>query len=171
MLNEGDLNYNELHRLFEIVGGKLVRKCHVSPNARRGMEAGGFDETIGYYRLKIKGKSYLTHRVIFFMSNGHLPDLIDHIDGDTTNNQSDNLREATKENNRWNCSPNKSTQSGVKGVYYDRGRWKALVNFKGDRYYLGMYSSIEEAAEVVRVKYELLQGEYSKTLSQGVNNG
>lgn len=56
----------------------------------------------------------------------------------------------------------------MKGVYNDRGRWKALVNFKGDRYYLGMYDSLDRASEVVSVKYEELQGEFSKSRSQGV---
>lgn len=168
MSSVDDLDFQELHRLFEIVEGKLIRKCHVSPNACKGMEAGGFDETIGYYRLKIKRKSYLTHRIIFFMTNGNLPELVDHIDGDTTNNHPENLREATKSNNRWNCNPNKATQSGVKGVYNDRGRWKALINFKDKRYYLGMYDSLDRASEVARVKYEELQGEFSKSLSQGV---
>lgn len=142
-----------------------------SPNARKGMEAGWFDGKIGYHRVRVNCKSYLTHRVIFFMLSGELPDVVDHIDGNTLNNRFENLRSATKANNRWNCNPNKGTQSGVKGVYLDRGRWKALINFQGKRYYLGMYSSIEKASEVVRLKYEELQGEYSKSLSQGVNNG
>ena len=164
MSNADDL-YVRCCFLFEIINGELVRKVSVSPNAQKDMVAGNFDKKLGYKRVKVDRKSYLVHRLIYLMTYGELPELVDHIDGDTTNNNPDNLREATKANNRWNCNPNKDTVSGVKGVYNDRGRWKALVNFKGERYYLGMYSSINEASKVVKDKYEELQGEFSKSLS------
>ena len=138
--------------------GFLVRKVTLASNARAGQKAGSLDGD--YYKVKIDGKSYLVHRIIFLMVNGYLPDLVDHVNGDTTDNRPCNLREATKAQNRWNCLGNEGSISGVKGVYFDKGRWKALLNFKGDRYYLGMFSTKEAAGEVVRRKYEELHKDF-----------
>ena len=98
------------------------------------------------------------HRLVFGLSNKLQ---VDHIDGNPTNNRIENLREASKKENRWNCKPNKDTISGVKGVYKDGSKWKALVNVDGVRYYLGMHESIQEAEAVVKVKYEELQKDFA----------
>ena len=148
------------NELFSVESGKLIRTATQSPNAKIGEVAGWIDNT-GYMKVRVDGKTLLVHRVIFLMTTGTLPTLVDHIDGDILNNKPDNLREASKSQNRWNCKPNKGSQSGVKGVYFDRGRWKALVNYKGRRYYLGMFSSVKEAATVVNEKYKELHGEFA----------
>lgn len=153
--------YDLCHKLFYIQDGKLIRKLTVSPKAVVGSEAGGFDSTIGYRRVKVERKSYLAHRLIFLMVNGYLPEFIDHINGDRCDNRPENLREVTKEQNRWNSKGNSGSVSGVKGVYLDKGRWKALLNFKGDRYYIGMFSSKEEAANAVNEKYNELQRDFA----------
>lgn len=38
--------------------------------------------------------------------------------------------------------------TGVKGVYYQRGKWIAKIVFQKKQYYLGTYETIEEAARV-----------------------
>lgn len=149
---------------FSLLEGKLIRKTNASPNARKGYEAGWLDPD-GYRRVKLDRVQYLTHRLVFLMYYGYLPEVVDHIDGDTTNNLPENLREANKASNRWNCKGNKGSQSGIKGVYKDGNRWKAMLTFGGVRYYLGMFPDKESAGEVVRKKYEELQGEFSKSLS------
>lgn len=46
--------------------------------------------------------------------------------------------------------------SGVKGVYYQKGKWFAKIVFQQKQYHLGRYDTIEEAAEVRREAEELL---------------
>lgn len=165
--------YNKCHELFECCDGKLIRKINASPNARKGDVAGTLDISgggIGYYRVKIDKKSYLLHRLIYLMTHRELPEVVDHIDGDTHNNRIENLRASDKKKNRWNCNSNEFSQSGVKGVYRDNKKWKALINVNGKRYYLGMYDTIESAKIVVDMKYVELQGEYSKQNSTLPNN-
>lgn len=152
--------YDRCHELFELLpDGTLINKTNRSPNSRAGSKAGWFDN--GYWRVRVDKKPILLHRIVFLMVNGYLPDLVDHIDGNTLNNAPSNLRVATKQQNRWNSKGNKGTQSGVKGVYLDRGRWKALCNVGGQRYYLGMYSTLAEAEEVVNQFYKDMHHEYA----------
>jgi hypothetical protein len=154
------MTQDECNELFYITDDfKLFRKTTIACNLKDGTEAGWLDGN--YRRVRVNGKSQLVHRVIFLMLHGYLPEVVDHINGDTLNNHSDNLRDSDKKKNRWNSRGNKGTCTGVKGVYSDRGRYKALVTFKRDRYYLGMYSTIEEAAKVVEDKYKELQKEFS----------
>ena len=40
--------------------------------------------------------------------------------------------------------------SGVKGVYYQKGKWIAKIVFQQKQYHLGKYDTIEEAAEARR---------------------
>jgi len=152
------------HRLFYIEDSKLYRKVKTAPNAPAGIEAGWLDG--GYRRVRVKRKPYLVHRLIFLMMNGYLPEVVDHINGNTLDNSITNLRQSNHLQNRWNCVGNDGTQTGVKGVYLDRGRYKALVNVNGVRYYLGMYSTIEEAKIVADHKYTELQKEHSVQLSR-----
>lgn len=160
MLTKDDLlkNFN-----YDKVSGKLYWRVTKNSQARHGMEAGGVAMLGGvpYRRIKVDGRSYLTHRLIFFIETGNWPEIVDHINRDTLDNRFGNLRAATKMANRWNCTGNRQSISGVKGVYYDRGRWKALITVKGQRQYLGMYATLEEAKKVVDTAYMEQQGEFS----------
>jgi hypothetical protein len=156
--------YNRCHTLFLYNEGELFRR-QSGGGQNKGSEAGWIDylgkNKQPYRRVKIDGKCFLVHRIVHLMFTGKQPEVIDHINGQSLDNRIENLRPATKKTNRWNSMGNAGTQSGIKGVYLDRGRWKALVNVAGNRYYLGMYNTKEEAAEVVNAKYKELQQEYA----------
>lgn len=147
------------NEIFYVKDDILYNKINRSTNSRKDQEAGNIDNN--YRRVKIKRKSYLTHRIIFLMHHGYLPDVVDHINGNTFDNSIDNLRDSNKMTNRWNCVGNSNTLTGVKGVYVDGKKFKALVNVNGKRYYLGMYDTIAEAKIVVDAKYIELQKEFS----------
>ena len=153
--------FNRLHELFEYDNGVLIRKININGQAKKGQVAGNLNKSTGYMDVRVDNKNYRQHRMIFLMFHGYLPNVVDHIDGNPLNNKVENLREATKMQNRWNCKPNRGTISGVKGVYKDHSKWKALINVGGVRYYLGMFETIEEAKSVVELKYAELQDEYS----------
>lgn len=155
---------NRCKELFYIKDSILYNRISRSPNCIKDNKSGYLDSM--YLRVCIDKKRYLVHRIMFLMYNGYLPDVVDHINGDTLDNSKENLRESSKLENRWNSKGNAGTQTGVKGVYLDRGRFKALINVNGTRYYLGMFDSVENAKKAVDSKYLELQKEHSLQASR-----
>lgn len=53
----------------------------------------------------------------------------------------------------------RNNTSGVKGVYWNRGRYVAKIVFQKKQYFLGSYASVEEAARARKLAEEALVGE------------
>lgn len=94
---------------------------------------------VGYYRILLKGKRYLAHRVLWEMYNGAVPvgTLVDHIDADITNNTIANLRLASPSENSYN---RKAIAGKVlpKGIIERRdkpGYYQASIRCAGSRLY------------------------------------
>ncbi len=101
----------------------------------------------GYLRLYLSGRHYLVHRLVWLFVTGHWPlGLIDHRDGDKTNNRFSNLRDADNRLNQQNQrTAHRDSHSGVLGVSRNGGRWKARIKFGGAQVTLGSYATPEEA--------------------------
>jgi hypothetical protein len=77
--------YNRCNELFYIDDSyELRRKITVAPNAIKNSIAGNVDGS--YRRVRVDKKSYLVHRIIFLMLKHELPDVVDHINGNTFDN-------------------------------------------------------------------------------------
>ena len=98
-----------------------------------------------YYRVTLDGTEYMLHRVIYLIMTGEMPDIIDHINGDSLDNRWCNLRSVTQQVNLCNRKQMRSNTSGVTGVIWDksRGKWKAVLSRKN----LGRFDTFEEAVE------------------------
>lgn len=110
--------------------------------------------------------SYLVHRIIWKMYYGEDPkELIDHIDGDRSNNRIENLREATRSQNNKNLTGLKSNNtSGCTGVHFHTrfGKWVARISILGKHKHLGYFDNKEDAIEA-RIKAAKEQyGEFFK---------
>ena len=104
--------------------------------------------TKGYLGGHIFSKRYYSHRVAFAMYHGFEPTLVDHIDGDRSNNRIENLRECNMVENHRNKGIREGFGSGVYGVsYVERsGKWSATITVSKKQIYLGSYSTKDEAA-------------------------
>ena len=80
------------------------------------------------------------HRVILNSSNG---DITDHINGNGLDNRKENLRIADRRVNRMNSNNSRKT----KRVYFNKGKYEALVRVNGRLIYLGRFSTKEEGAK------------------------
>ena len=138
--------------LFDYYDGALYWKVHKG-TAKLGDLAGTVrdDER---RQIGINGKRYKAHRLIFLWHHGYLPEFLDHIDGDPTNNNIDNLRKSTGSQNQWNRKKDKSrngkpTLSIYKGVTWHKHRekWQAQIQINGEREYLGSFESEIDAAK------------------------
>ena len=93
----------------------------------------------GYYRVAVKRKHLMCHRVIWFLKYGYWPECIDHIDGNITNNDIHNLRESTLSQNQHN-----RINKGYKAV--DGGSaFEARITVRRKSIYVGKFPTEEEA--------------------------
>lgn len=125
----------------------------------------GHVDNRGYFRIKVDGKKYLRHRLIWLWMTGAFPVRhIDHINGDRTDNRWDNLREATPVQNGGNQRIAKNNTSGFKGVHWSKDRkcWIASVRFNKMRYHLGGFSRKVDAARAYDQTAIRLFGEYAR---------
>ena len=86
-----------------------------------GKTAGHYHKSNGYLEVRLEDNLYKGHRLVFKIITGEDPvGMLDHIDGDPSNNRIENLREVTAQENTRNARKraNKNTAtSQYKGVY------------------------------------------------------
>ena len=160
----------KLHELFEYRDGKLFWKVDRKAVKCKGKEAGSLQHT-GYRTIHTKelGGHMPTHRVIWFMHHGEWPEVVDHINGDKSDNRIENLRAATRAQNSQNIAILPSNQSGVKNVSWrnDTKKWRVTLAVDGKKMSFGHYDDLELAQLVAyeaRCKYH---GEFA---NHGVSN-
>jgi hypothetical protein len=106
----------------------------------------------GYLIGKITGRRVYAHRVAFAIHHGRWPaGLIDHINGDRTDNRADNLREVDLSENAKNRRAG-LRQSGHAGIWWIEGaqRWRVVHRHNKRRYNIGSYATLDEAIEAMR---------------------
>ncbi len=115
----------------------------------------GWEDPEGYNHIRLNGKLYLEHRLIYLLHHRYLPDLIDHIDRNPRNNRIENLREACKKVNAINSGLPVNNKSGVKGVSWHKAgnKWTAQIKDDGVKIHLGSYEKLQDAVEA-RLKAE-----------------
>ena len=109
-----------------------------------GMSVG----SAGYRQIRINGKGYLTHRLIWLWRYGYFPENeIDHIDRDKRNNRLSNLREVSNSCNQRNSETRTDNKSGVKGVCWAnrKSKWLASMKVNNEWRYLGLHTEFTEA--------------------------
>jgi hypothetical protein len=100
------------------------------------------------------------HREIMRPPDGFV---VDHIDGNSTNNRRRNLRTCTRRQNLYNSRPRRG-KSKYKGVRYEKRtkRWVAEITHRGRKYHLGSFKNEVEAAKAYDRKARQLFGPYAR---------
>lgn len=88
---------------------------------------------------------------------------VDHRDTNPLNNLESNLRLATRSQNNMNKNKYRNNSSGFKGVYIDKGRWRAEICVNKQRIRLGSYATAEEAYRAYCKAAKELHGEFFKS--------
>lgn len=104
----------------------------------------------GYYQIVIRGKKYMSHRVVYFLLHNEWPETVDHINGDRMDNRAENLRAASMRQNLCNLTK-------AKGFYYNKVAKKfvaQICNF-GKNKTLGSFdTALDARAAYLRAKLD-----------------
>lgn len=155
--------------LFNYSDGNLIRKTKTAQKTKIGEVAGGHHGD-GYYKLRVCGKKYFLHRIIFLWHHGFMPECLDHIDGNQSNNRIENLRAATMSQNCMNKKLQKNNTTGVRGVHLDKkcGRFVASITVLRKRVVLGYFENLEDASNCYSEKVRQFHGEFSRPIDMSV---
>jgi len=141
------LTQEEVKYYFDYVDGKLIWKNPRGTKVKPGDIAGCVSGS-GYLHLKIEGKQYQNHRIIWLWHYGYFPENdLDHRDQDKTNNRIENLREVGQVCNSRNCGSPKNNTSGVKGISYHKHRrkWYVHIEILYEQKHIGSHHDFTEA--------------------------
>jgi len=159
------MKIERLKALFYYKDGKLYNR--ISRGSVKKDSESGYTAEDGYRRVRVDGKYYYIHRLVWFLlTNKEIPEdlYIDHIDGNRQNNHIENLRLATALENQYNKQRQNSGTSTYKGVWFDSVKdcWKASIRFKDKRHYIGQFETeLEAALAYDRLAIEI-QGKFAK---------
>lgn len=157
---------------------ELLRYCHATGvftwrNKRApGIHAGDRAGTLrsdGYIAIRVKGKKFQAHRLVWLYMHGQFPAAqIDHINGVKWDNRLVNLRLATNTENCRNRGARADSNSGIRGVSFERasGKWRATAS-DGRRYVsIGRFETIEAACAAYDAFTAVHHGEFKHQGSQ-----
>ncbi len=112
----------------------------------------------------IHGKNIRLHRYILQILGYDITGLeVDHIDGNPLNNQTDNLRLATRSQNARNREAQSNNTSGFKGVFWHKStsKWMVKITCEGKQHYGGVFEDKLEAHHAAVALREKLHKEFA----------
>ena len=149
-----------LYNLFDYKNGQLFWKIKPSYRIHKNTIAGTWNN--GYCFVSINKKKYLVHRFIFMMHNGYLPNFIDHIDGNPSNNLIDNLRPATKSENACNRKLSIINKSGIKNVNWKKNKWCVQIQINKQKKHIGYFKDLDLAELVASEARDKYHGQFAR---------
>lgn len=158
--------------LYDSLSGILT---HNNPiHKHHGCRAGTIDPN-GYLRVQLQSRFFFVHNVIWELVTGLAPPLgffVDHIDQNRLNNKWENLRLASKRQNRAN-SPNAKNKIHLKGVTLLKKRDGTSYKYRAscDGVYLGVFDTEQEAHEAYCKKAQENYGDYWSSGGQPPRKG
>ena len=143
------MNQKYLRDIFDYhPSGRLIHKKR-RPGCTVGKMVEGSVRKDGRRRIDIlrdgKRKSYLHYRLIYLWHHGYLPEQIDHINRDPSDDRIENLRETDHVRNAHNANLSKRNSSGHTGVSPESGKWRVRVYYKGKNHNGGLIADFDEA--------------------------
>lgn len=120
----------------------------------------------GYKASVVMGVGLLAHRVAWAIYYGAWPsNVIDHINGITSDNRISNLRDCEHYENSRNARIRLTNKSGLKGVSWDResGKWRAQIFSDGKKKNLGRFDDPFDAHHAYCTAAKKHRGEFARS--------
>lgn len=134
---------------------------------RSNVKAGtptGANNGNGYLRIRVDKVQHYAHRLAFLSMVGEAPSgLIDHANGDRSDNRWCNLRPASGNQNGQNRRTQPNNTSGTPGVYWHKGagKWMAYITVNKRPVYLGLFVDLDDAVAARRAAEAKYFGEFA----------
>jgi hypothetical protein len=130
---------------YEVSNTGEVRNIKTQRILGPGINKGGY-RLVGL--MKDSQRTHFTvHRLVAVAFLENPKEVVDHADGNTTNNHVSNLRWASRTENSQNKKMPSHNKSGVKGVHRRNQKWKAEITIDGINLSLGTFETIEDARQ------------------------
>lgn len=142
-----ELTQELVKKLYIYKEGFLYWIVNKGCRGRIGNKASCFNSAQNRYTIRLNNKTYLNSRIIFLWHYGYLPEMVDHINHDCTNDKIENLRAATRSENRKNSKRSKNGSSQYLGVCFRyKDFWTARIMYDNKNRYIGGFKTESEAA-------------------------
>jgi hypothetical protein len=131
---------------YEPETGHLIHLRDINHAVKCGSPA-GYIRGDGYRSIRLGSKAYTAHRLVWWWHGNTIGEgeVIDHINGDRTDNHIENLRSVPRAENCRNLKLNKLNRSGFLGVSFHPACWKAEIKFNRRTIPLGKFETKDEA--------------------------
>lgn len=115
----------------------------------------------GYPIRRVNRKVIYLHKVI--AKRLGLEGKIDHQDRNKLNCKSENLREATQQQNCMNKSTQSNSSTGISGIYWHIGhqKYRAQIKISGIQIHLGYTDTLDEAIQLRQIAETKYFGEFA----------
>jgi len=130
---------DELREHFELVDSKVFRKT-----AEVLVPAKEHSNGYGYVHVFYAKTTIKSHRLIWMLHYGYTPIILDHINGDKTDNRIENLREVTNRENMQNQQ--KHREGRPPGIYRRKRKYYAQIHIQAQPVCIGPYTTEKDAA-------------------------
>lgn len=168
MVRMTEITQEQVQADFRYEDGRLFRN---NPKSKfnYGKPAAQLSEREGHPKARLrvfwKGERYQESKLIYLLHYGTLPEVVDHINGDQTDNHIENLRAATHLENSYNRKISKLNAVGFKGVSWDAHSklWAVHVSHEGKNVYKKRFKKCSDAViayDIAAIKYH---GKFAKT--------
>lgn len=174
-INMAKMEAKERGLTLQIIFAKIVYDPETGIFLRKGNSRSngrGTAGTIcknGYIHIMIGPMMLKAHRLAWFIVHGAWPiGMLDHINGDRSDNRICNLRPVTSSQNKANGERYVTNKSGYKGVIYRpdaRGskKWRAQITVNYKRIALGYFHTAEQASAAYQIAACKHFGEFARS--------
>ena len=134
-----------------LVGHEAGTPRHTSKSGKR------------YWYVKVDSVALKRSHIVFLFATGKWPDLqIDHINGDSLDDRSLNLREVTHTQNAWNHKRRRKQAATPMGVRQTAsGRYQARIACNKKQIVIGIFDTPQQASQAYQQKRKELFREYA----------
>lgn len=143
------------------LGGSCLQWIKKGPG-RKFLSRAGYIRPEGYCQVKLlstRTPRCYAHRIVWALHYGEWPsNILDHINGNRSDNRIENLRVCPKGNrdNQQNMKIHKNNRLKVQGVSPNQKGYRAQIQVDGRKINLGTFNTVEEAsAAYQKAKREL----------------